>query len=51
MVLMTPPHCAQGRDDVTGESLIQHDDDWPEALQARLRHYKDVAKPVMNLYK
>ena len=44
-------HTAQGRDDVTGEPLIQHADDRPEALQARLRHYKDVAKPVMNLYK
>ncbi|XP_056460416.1 adenylate kinase 4, mitochondrial isoform X5 [Gadus chalcogrammus] len=41
----------RGRDDVTGEPLIQHADDRPEALQARLRHYKDVAKPVMNLYK
>ncbi|CAL8253022.1 unnamed protein product [Boreogadus saida] len=45
-----PPQ-VQGRDDVTGEPLIQHADDRPEALQARLRHYKDVAKPVMNLYK
>lgn len=41
----------QGKDDVTGEPLVQHDDDKPEALMARLRHYKDVAKPVMDLYK
>lgn len=41
----------QGKDDVTGEPLIQHDDDKPEALMARLRHYKDVAKPVIDLYK
>lgn len=41
----------QGKDDITGEPLIQHDDDKPEALMARLRHYKDVAKPVMDLYK
>lgn len=41
----------QGKDDVTGELLVQHDDDKPEALMARLRHYKDVAKPVMDLYK
>lgn len=41
----------QGKDDVTGEPLIQHDDDKPEALTARLRHYKDVAKPVIDLYK
>lgn len=41
----------QGKDDITGEPLIQHDDDKPEALMARLRHYKDVAKPVIDLYK
>ncbi|KAF0041899.1 hypothetical protein F2P81_005431 [Scophthalmus maximus] len=45
-----PPR-VQGKDDLTGEPLIQHDDDKPEALMSRLRHYKDVAKPVMNLYK
>ncbi|XP_013855383.1 adenylate kinase 4, mitochondrial [Austrofundulus limnaeus] len=45
-----PPQ-VQGKDDVTGEPLIQHDDDKPEALMARLRHYKDVAKPVIDLYK
>lgn len=41
----------QGKDDLTGEPLIQHDDDKPEALMSRLRHYKDVAKPVIDLYK
>lgn len=46
------PLCVpQGKDDITGEPLIQHDDDKPEALMARLRHYKDVAKPVIDLYK
>nr|XP_057929709.1 adenylate kinase 4, mitochondrial isoform X3 [Doryrhamphus excisus] len=45
-----PPR-VQGKDDVTGQPLIQHDDDKPEALMARLRHYKDVAKPVIDLYK
>lgn len=45
-----PPH-VQGRDDISGEPLIQHDDDKPEALVARLRHYKDVAKPIIDLYK
>ncbi|XP_051929460.1 adenylate kinase 4, mitochondrial isoform X1 [Hippocampus zosterae] len=45
-----PPQ-VQGKDDITGEPLTQHDDDKPEALMARLRHYKDVAKPVINLYK
>lgn len=41
----------QGKDDLTGEPLVQHEDDKPEALMARLRQYKDVAKPVMDLYK
>ncbi|XP_068599293.1 adenylate kinase 4, mitochondrial [Brachionichthys hirsutus] len=45
-----PPR-VQGKDDITGEPLIQHDDDKPEALMARLRLYKDVAKPVIDLYK
>ncbi|KAM6921895.1 adenylate kinase 4, mitochondrial [Xenentodon cancila] len=45
-----PPR-VQGKDDITGEPLIQHDDDKPEALMARLRQYKEVAKPVIDLYK
>ena len=44
-------YISQGKDDVTGEALIQHEDDKPEALLSRLRYYKDVAKPVMDLYK
>ncbi|KAM6962716.1 adenylate kinase 4, mitochondrial [Aplochiton taeniatus] len=45
-----PPRI-QGKDDISGEPLIQHEDDKAEALVARLRHYKDVAKPVIDLYK
>ncbi|XP_034035454.1 adenylate kinase 4, mitochondrial-like [Thalassophryne amazonica] len=45
------PPKVEGKDDITGEPLIQHDDDKPEAVMARLRHYKDVAKPVIDLYK
>lgn len=45
-----PPR-VKGRDDISGEPLIQYDDDKPKALVARLRHYKDVAKPVIDLYK
>ncbi|TKC48974.1 hypothetical protein EI555_004183, partial [Monodon monoceros] len=43
-----PPH---GIDDITGEPLVQQEDDKPEAVAARLRQYKDVAKPVIELYK
>ncbi|XP_067846488.1 adenylate kinase 4, mitochondrial [Heptranchias perlo] len=45
-----PPH-AHGIDDITGEILIQQDDDKPEMVASRLRQYKDVAKPVIDLYK
>nr|XP_033772396.1 adenylate kinase 4, mitochondrial isoform X2 [Geotrypetes seraphini] len=45
-----PPH-VHGIDDVTGEPLVQREDDKPDALVARLRQYKDVAKPVIELYK
>ena len=41
----------QGVDDLTGEPLVQREDDKPEAVAARLRKYKDAAKPVMELYK
>uniref|UniRef100_G1NH01 Adenylate kinase 4 n=1 Tax=Meleagris gallopavo TaxID=9103 RepID=G1NH01_MELGA len=45
-----PPH-VHGIDDVTGEPLVQCEDDKPEAVTARLRKYKDAAKPVIELYK
>ncbi|KAK7888990.1 hypothetical protein WMY93_024550 [Mugilogobius chulae] len=45
-----PPR-VKGKDDITGEPLVQSEIDKPEALMARLRHYKDVAKPVLDLYK
>lgn len=45
-----PPR-VEGKDDITGEPLVQNEDDKPEALMARLRHYKDVAKPVLDFYK
>ncbi|XP_010870693.1 adenylate kinase 4, mitochondrial isoform X1 [Esox lucius] len=45
-----PPRI-QGRDDISGEPLIQREDDQPEAIVSRLRHYKDLAKPVIDLYR
>ncbi|NXM59797.1 KAD4 kinase, partial [Illadopsis cleaveri] len=45
-----PPH-VQGVDDLTGEPLVQREEDRPEAVAARLRKYKDAAKPVIELYK
>ncbi|KAL1776185.1 adenylate kinase 4, mitochondrial [Sigmodon hispidus] len=45
-----PPQ-VPGIDDVTGEPLVQQEDDKPEAVAAKLRRYKDAAKPVIELYK
>ena len=45
-----PPN-VHGVDDITDEPLVQQEDDKPEAVAARLRQYKDVAKPVIELYK
>ncbi|NXE51470.1 KAD4 kinase, partial [Casuarius casuarius] len=45
-----PPH-VHGLDDLTGEPLVQREDDRPEAVAARLRKYKDAAKPVIELYR
>ncbi|RMC08780.1 hypothetical protein DUI87_15031 [Hirundo rustica rustica] len=45
-----PPQ-VQGVDDLTGEPLVQREEDRPEAVAARLRTYKDAAKPVMELYR
>ncbi|KFO82250.1 hypothetical protein N303_09440, partial [Cuculus canorus] len=45
-----PPQ-VHGVDDLTGEPLVQREDDKPEAVAARLRKYKDAAKPVIELYK
>ncbi|NWR94065.1 KAD4 kinase, partial [Furnarius figulus] len=45
-----PPNI-RGIDDLTGEPLVQREDDRPEAVAARLRKYKDAAKPVIELYK
>uniref|UniRef100_A0A672UTL1 Adenylate kinase 4 n=1 Tax=Strigops habroptila TaxID=2489341 RepID=A0A672UTL1_STRHB len=47
-----PPHVqVEGIDDLTGEPLVQREDDRPEAVAARLRKYKDAAKPVIEMYK
>ncbi|XP_034635016.1 adenylate kinase 4, mitochondrial isoform X1 [Trachemys scripta elegans] len=45
------PPDVHGIDDITGEPLIQREDDKPDAVAARLRKYKDAAKPVIELYK
>lgn len=39
------------KDDVTGEDLVQRPDDQPEVVAARLKHYDDLTKPVLEFYK
>lgn len=40
-----------GKDDVTGEDLVQRPDDKPEAVQMRLEIYESITKPVIQFYK
>lgn len=39
------------KDDVTGEDLVQRPDDQPEVVAARLKHYDDLTKPILEFYK
>ncbi len=41
----------EGCCDVCGHELIQRDDDTPEALDARLRDYHEMTKPVLDLFR
>lgn len=40
-----------GKDDETGEDLVQRPDDKPEAVQKRLQIYESITRPVINFYK
>ncbi|CAH2268745.1 jg23769 [Pararge aegeria aegeria] len=42
---------SEGKDDVTGEDLIQRPDDKPEAVQKRLEIYEQITWPVINFYR
>src|SRR5437763_10138686 len=44
-----PPKVA-GKDDVTGEPLIQRDDDREETVQKRLEVYRKQTQPLVNYY-
>ena len=45
-----PPKVA-GKDDVTGEDLVQRDDDKEEVVLDRLRVYHKLTKPLIGYYK
>ena len=48
-VKFNPPK-AEGRDDVTGEALIQRDDDREETVKRRLEVYHDQTRPLVEYY-
>jgi adenylate kinase len=48
-VMFNPPKVA-GMDDVTGEPLIQRDDDTEETVRARLGIYHDQTEPLIQYY-
>ena len=49
-IKFNPPK-VQGKDDVTGEALIQRDDDREETVKNRLRVYHEQTQPLVNYYK
>ncbi len=49
-VIFNPPK-VEGKDDETGEDLIQRDDDKEEAIQHRLEVYKESTEPLINYYR
>lgn len=48
-VVFNPPK-EEGKDDVTGEPLIQRDDDQEETVRKRLEVYHSQTKPLVNFY-
>lgn len=44
------PPKVDGKDDVTGEPLIQRDDDQEETVRKRLQVYHDQTKPLIQYY-
>ena len=48
-VIYNPPK-AEGRDDETGEALVQREDDQEETVKERLRVYHRQTKPLINYY-
>ena len=49
-VIFNPPK-VEGRDDVTGEPLVQRDDDKEETVKKRLDVYHDQTEPLVDYYK
>jgi len=48
-IKFNPPQ-EEGKDDVTGEDLIQRDDDQEETVLERLRVYREQTEPLVSFY-
>ena len=48
-IVFNPPKI-DGKDDVTGEDLIQREDDKPETVKDRLKVYENQTSPLINFY-
>jgi len=44
------PPAVHGVDDVTGEPLVQREDDQPSAVRRRLKAYDQITKPLVEYY-
>jgi adenylate kinase len=49
-VVFNPPK-VEGKDDITGEDLVQRDDDKEEVVLDRLKVYHEQTKPLIGYYK
>ena len=48
-VIYNPPKI-EGKDDLTGENLVQREDDKPETVKDRLEVYQKQTAPLINFY-
>ncbi len=48
-IIFNPPK-NEGKDDITGEDLIQREDDKPETVKDRLKVYADQTSPLVVFY-
>lgn len=44
------PPKVDGKDDETGEALVQREDDKPESVQKRLENYEEATAPLVDYY-
>ena len=49
-VVYNPPK-VEGKDDLTGETLIQREDDHPDVIKKRLKVYYNETEPLLSFYR